>query len=72
MGVDAEAVAKVEAQREKGSKVTPTRYITAAMRATVGYSRKQPRLTVELPGREPMSGVLLRLRVQLQPVDLCR
>jgi diacylglycerol kinase family enzyme len=47
----------VEAQREKGVKVTPTRYITAAVRATVGYSRKEPRLTVELPGREPISGV---------------
>jgi diacylglycerol kinase family enzyme len=57
MGVDAEAVAKVEAQREKGVKVTPLRYISAAVRATVAYSRKQPRLTVELPGREPISGV---------------
>ena len=57
MGVDAEAVAKVEAQREKGVKVTPLRYISAAVRATVAYSRKEPRLTVELPGREPISGV---------------
>ena len=57
MGVDAEAVGKVEAQREKGVKVTPTRYITAAVRATVAYSRREPRLTVELPGREPISGV---------------
>jgi diacylglycerol kinase family enzyme len=57
MGVDAEAVAKVEAQREKGVKVTPVRYISAAVRATVAYSRREPRLTVELPGREPISGV---------------
>ena len=57
MGVDAEAVAKVEAQREKGVKVTPARYIRAAVRATVAYSRREPRLTVELPGREPISGV---------------
>ena len=54
LGVDAEAVAKVEAQREKGRKVTPTRYILAATRATLAYRRKQPRLTVELPGREPI------------------
>ncbi|MGA8545810.1 MAG: diacylglycerol kinase family protein [Mycobacterium sp.] len=57
MGVDAEAVAKVEAQREKGVKVSPTRYITAATRATIAYSRREPRLTVELPGREPICGV---------------
>ncbi len=56
LGVDAEAVAKVEAQREKGRKVTPTRYILAATRATLAYRRKQPRLTVELPGREPIPG----------------
>jgi diacylglycerol kinase family enzyme len=57
MGVDAEAVAKVEEQREKGFKVTPSRYITAAVRATVAYSRREPRLTVHLPGREPIPGV---------------
>ena len=33
MGVDAEAVATVEAKRDKGIKVTPSRYITAAVRA---------------------------------------
>ena len=33
MGVDAEVVAGVEAQREKGVKVTPMRYIRAATRA---------------------------------------
>ncbi len=57
LGVDAEAVAKVEKQREKGRKVTPTRYILAATRATLGYARKEPRLTVQLPGRDPVSGV---------------
>lgn len=57
MGVDAEAVAAVEAKRAKGIKVTPTRYITAATRAALAFSRKKPRLTVEMPGHEPVSGV---------------
>ena len=57
MGVDAEAVATVEAQREKGGKVTPSRYIRAAAPATLGLHPQQPRLTCELPGREPISGV---------------
>jgi diacylglycerol kinase family enzyme len=57
MGADAEAVAAVEAKRDKGLKVTPSRYIRAAVRATVAYSRREPRLTVHLPGREPISGV---------------
>jgi diacylglycerol kinase family enzyme len=57
MGVDAEAVAAVETKRDKGLKVTPSRYIGAAVRATVAYSRREPRLTVHLPEREPISGV---------------
>jgi diacylglycerol kinase family enzyme len=57
MGVDAEAVAAVEAQRGKGAQVTPSRYIRAAVRATLAYRRREPRLTLHLPGREPVSGV---------------
>ena len=57
IGVDAEAVATVEAKRDKGAKVTPSRYIRAATMATIAYSRRDPRLTVHLPGREPVSGV---------------
>jgi diacylglycerol kinase family enzyme len=57
MGVDAEAVAAVEAQRDKGVQVTPSRYIRAAVRATLAYRRREPRLTLHLPGREPVSGV---------------
>jgi len=69
MGVDAEAVAKVEKQREKGRKVTPTRYILAATRAVIGYSRKEP-----TDGRTARTRAgcrrLLRLRVELQPLDV--
>ena len=57
MGVDAEAVAAVEEKRAKGVKVTPARYVRAATRATIAYSRREPRLTVHLPGREPIEGV---------------
>ncbi len=57
MGVDAEAVAAVEAKREKGIKVSPARYITAATLKTIAYSRREPRLTVHLPDRDPVVGV---------------
>jgi diacylglycerol kinase family enzyme len=57
MGVDAEVVAAVEAQRDKGVEVTPLRYWRVAVPITVAYSRREPRLTLELPGREPISGV---------------
>ncbi|MEE6134875.1 diacylglycerol kinase family protein [Mycobacterium sp. 050128] len=57
MGVDAEVVAAVEAQRNKGVKVTPVRYWRVAVPATIRYRRRAPDMTLELPGRDPISGV---------------
>ncbi len=57
MGIDAEVVAGVEAQRDKGVKVTPLRYWRVAVPLTIAFSRREPTLTLQLPGREPVSGV---------------
>jgi diacylglycerol kinase family enzyme len=57
MGIDAEVVAAVEAQRDKGVKVTAWRYWRAAVPAAVAFSRRAPKLTLHLPGRDPVSGV---------------
>ncbi|MGH3968354.1 MAG: diacylglycerol/lipid kinase family protein [Mycobacterium sp.] len=57
MGVDAEVVAAVEKQRDKGVKVTPSRYIRAAVPAALATTRREPTLTLHLPGRDPISGV---------------
>jgi diacylglycerol kinase family enzyme len=57
MGVDGEVVAAIEAQRDKGVKVTPLRYWRVAVPTTVAYSRREPRLTLQLPDREPIPGV---------------
>jgi diacylglycerol kinase family enzyme len=57
MGVDAEVVAAVEAQRDKGVKVTPLRYWRVAVPVTVAFSRRPPTLMLELPGRDPVPGV---------------
>lgn len=57
MGVDAEVVAAVEAERDKGGKVTAWRYIRAAVPAVWGYTRREPVLTLELPGRDPIPGI---------------
>ena len=57
MGVDAEVVAAVEAERDKGGKVTAWRYIRAAVPAVWRYTRREPALTLELPDREPITGV---------------
>jgi len=57
MGVDAEVVEAVEAQRDKGVKVTALRYWRVAVPITIAFSRREPTLTLELPGRDPVAGV---------------
>ena len=57
LGVDGEVVAAVEAQREKGRKVTASRYIGTAIPLMLRSARREPTMTLELPGRDPISGV---------------
>jgi diacylglycerol kinase family enzyme len=57
MGVDGDVVAAVEAQRAKGRKVTAGRYIRVAVREMLASARKEPLLTLELPGQPPVTGV---------------
>jgi diacylglycerol kinase family enzyme len=57
MGVDGDVVAAVEAQRDKGRKVTASRYVRVAVREMLTNARKEPSLTLHLPDREPVTGV---------------
>lgn len=57
MGVDGDVVAAVEAQRDKGRKVTAGRYIWVAIREMLSSAREEPSLTLDLPGRDPVPGV---------------
>lgn len=57
MGVDGDVVAAVEAQRAKGRKVTASRYIRVAIREVLASARREPKLTLQLPDREPVTGV---------------
>jgi diacylglycerol kinase family enzyme len=57
MGVDGDVVAAVEAQRAKGRKVTASRYIRVAIREMLSSARKDPSLTLHIPGRDPVEGV---------------
>ncbi|WP_458319867.1 diacylglycerol/lipid kinase family protein [Mycolicibacterium brisbanense] len=57
MGVDGAVVAAVEAQRAKGRKVTASRYIRVAVREVLASARRDPTLTLHLPGAEPVRGV---------------
>lgn len=57
MGVDGEVVAAVEAQREKGRKVTAARYVRTTVPLVLRSARREPTMTLHLPGREPIGGV---------------
>jgi diacylglycerol kinase family enzyme len=57
MGVDGDVVAAVEAQRAKGRKVTASRYIRVAVREFLTTARREPTLTLHLPGADPVAGV---------------
>ncbi|MCV7280064.1 diacylglycerol kinase family lipid kinase [Mycolicibacterium flavescens] len=57
MGVDGDVVAAVEAQRARGRKVTASRYVRVAIREVLASARKEPTLTLHLPGQEPVGGV---------------
>jgi diacylglycerol kinase family enzyme len=57
MGVDGDVVAAVEAQRDKGRKVTASRYIRVAIREMLASARKDPSLTLHLPDLDPVPGV---------------
>lgn len=57
LGVDGEVVAAVEAQRDKGRKVTASRYVRTAIPLMLRSARREPTMTLELPGRAPIDGV---------------
>jgi diacylglycerol kinase family enzyme len=57
MGVDGDVVAAVEAQRERGRKVTAGRYIRVAVRELLASARREPSLTLHMPGLDPVEGV---------------
>ncbi|MBV8965033.1 MAG: diacylglycerol kinase family lipid kinase, partial [Mycobacteriaceae bacterium] len=57
LGVDGEVVAAVDAQREKGRKVTAGRYVRTAVPLVLRSARREPTMTLRLPGRDPIAGV---------------
>ena len=57
MGVDGEVVAAVEAQRDKGRKVTAWRYIRTTVPLVLRSARREPTMTLQLPARDPIGGV---------------
>lgn len=57
MGVDGEVVQAVESRRKQHKGVTAARYISAAIPTVLRAARREPRLTLQLRDREPITGV---------------
>jgi diacylglycerol kinase family enzyme len=67
MGLDADAVRRVEAARGKGKRATPHLYSRAAIRALMAMDRRHGLLTLERPGEEPETGLFLGIAANTAP-----
>jgi diacylglycerol kinase family enzyme len=67
MGLDADAVRRVELARAKGRRPTPTRYSRATLRALLAMDRRHPTLTLERPGEDPEPGLFLGIAANTAP-----
>ena len=60
VGLDAKVIAAMEAQRAQGRAATPLRYVGTAVREYVrDAERTHPTLSLQLPGREPITGLAM-------------
>ncbi|WP_067455191.1 diacylglycerol/lipid kinase family protein [Actinomadura macra] len=60
VGLDAEVVREVERRRGAGAKADPSLYVRTAVRHFFsGTDRRRPAVTLEVPGRPPISGLFL-------------
>ncbi len=56
LGIDADVVERVEQRRAAGAKVTAALHIRQAVAAWFGSDRKIGHLTLDIPGRDPVTG----------------
>jgi diacylglycerol kinase family enzyme len=67
LGIDADAVRRVEVARRKGKTPTPMRYSRATVRSFLAMDRRHPSLTLERPGEEPIPGLYLGIVANTSP-----
>lgn len=67
LGIDADAVRRVEAARVKGKAPTPSRYTRATVRSYLAMDHRHPALTLEREGEEPLPGLFLGIVANTAP-----
>src|SRR5664279_4130043 len=67
LGLDAEAVHAVEKRRHTGSPISNFMHFRMTVSGYFKSDRKHPRMTVELPGRDPIEGAYLAFVSNVDP-----
>ena len=67
VGLDADAVRRVERARAKGKRSTPSRYTWCAVRSYFAVDHGPGPLTVHIPGEEPIGGLYLGITSNTSP-----
>jgi diacylglycerol kinase family enzyme len=67
LGIDAEAVRRVELARSKGKRATPSRYTRCALRAWFATDHRTPHLRLEIPGEVPVDGIYMAITANTSP-----
>ena len=67
LGLDAEAVHAVEQRRHGGSPISNFMHLRMSVSGYFISDRKHPRMTVELPGRDPIEGAYLAFVSNVDP-----
>ncbi|MBV9486641.1 MAG: diacylglycerol kinase family lipid kinase [Frankiaceae bacterium] len=67
LGIDADAVRRVEKARAKGRRATPSLYTRCTASALLSMNRRHGPLTLELPGEEPEPGLFMGIAANTSP-----
>jgi diacylglycerol kinase family enzyme len=67
VGLDADAVRRVEKARSKGRRATPSRYTVCAVTSYFASEKRKPPITLRIPGEEPISGIHLGITSNTSP-----
>ncbi|HVT65089.1 MAG TPA: diacylglycerol kinase family protein [Mycobacteriales bacterium] len=67
VGLDADAVRRVEKARSKGKRATPSRYTVCAVTSYFAAEKHKPPLTLHIPGEEPITGIYLGITSNTSP-----
>jgi diacylglycerol kinase family enzyme len=67
MGIDADAVRRVEMARAKGRRATPSLYTRCTVKALLAMDRRHGPLTLEIPAEEPLSGLFMGIAANTAP-----